>query len=126
MPRAQLCLDANSSNSCLVLSSCAWPLLLGCHGRGQLPGIAGALNLFVRDCLPPLGEGGSRSSPNEQQVALSCAIFLCSPALVFSPSLLAHLLSSISQDHTYNGSLKSCPSLATPLRNQADKTPWEW
>lgn len=52
MPRAQLCLDTDLRNCCLVLSSCAWWVLLRYHGRGQVLGAAGALNLFYQG-LPP-------------------------------------------------------------------------
>lgn len=128
MPRAQLCLDTDLRNFCLVLSSCAWWVLLRYHGRGQVLGAAGALNLFYQG-LPPYTsllfslhreKAAAESVQMNSKLHHLALFFSRGSAFVFSPSLLASLLSSISQAAIYHGSLKSCLSLETPLRNQAE------
>lgn len=126
MPRAQLCLDTDLRNFCLVLSSCAWWVLLRYHGRGQVLGAAGALNLFYQglppytSLLPTQGEGGSRVCPNEKQVAPSCAFFFTWLCLCFL-SLFAGLSALLHQSGCY---LPWLPEKLPLSGNTTQKSSW--
>lgn len=125
MQRAQLFLDTDLSNLCLVLSSGPWWLLLWCHGRGQVPGIAGALKPFYQG-LP--SSSGRRWQQILSKWTASCTIlcyFITQPCPCFL-SLFAGLSALFHQSGWYLQWLpEKLPLSATSLRNQADKTPQE-